>query len=64
MARFGSILKRPIIKMTERSDFHKYSIFNSQYSIVNSGLSGFGEEGTNILCLQLEIHALFHPEVA
>ena len=26
----GSILKRPIKKMTERSDIHKYSIFNSQ----------------------------------
>jgi len=26
----GSILKRPIKNMTERSDFHKYSIFNSQ----------------------------------
>ncbi|CAB1058189.1 hypothetical protein D1BOALGB6SA_2945 [Olavius sp. associated proteobacterium Delta 1] len=26
----GSILKRPIKIMTERSDFHKYSIFNIQ----------------------------------
>jgi len=25
-----SILKRPIKKMTERSDFHKYSIVNIQ----------------------------------
>ena len=28
----GSILKRPIKDMTERSDFNKYSIFNSQFS--------------------------------
>jgi len=28
----GSILKKPIKNMTERSDFHKYSIFNSQFS--------------------------------
>jgi len=29
----GSILKRTINKMTERSDFHKYSIFNIQSTI-------------------------------
>jgi len=28
-----SILKSPIKKMTERSDFHKYSIVNIQLSI-------------------------------
>ena len=44
----GSILKRPIKKMTERSNFHKYSIFNSQFSAFDgSGLgmykSGLGE---------------------
>ena len=27
------IVKKPIIKMTERSDIHKYSIFNFQSSI-------------------------------
>jgi len=26
----GSIYKEPIQKMAEQSDFHKYSIFNSQ----------------------------------
>jgi putative hemolysin len=29
----GSILKGAILKMTERSDFHKYSICNLQFSI-------------------------------
>jgi hypothetical protein len=28
----GSIIKNLSLKMTERSDIHKYSIFNSQYS--------------------------------
>jgi len=31
----GSIIKKPIIKMTERSDIHKYSIFNFHYSILD-----------------------------
>jgi hypothetical protein len=30
----GSILIRPIKKLMERSDFHKYSIFNIHYSIL------------------------------
>jgi len=33
LASSGSILIRTIIKMTERSDIHKYSIVNRQSSI-------------------------------
>jgi len=40
----GSILKRPIKKLTERSDYHKYSIDNLQSSILvfSGGISRVG----------------------
>jgi len=32
----GSIIKKPILKMTEQSDIHKYSIVNSQFRFIRN----------------------------